>query len=220
VTTSRQRQPARSSVSADADEQAVVRVVDDDPSFLAAVSRRLRAAGFVVEALDSAEAFLEGRTTAPGCVLLDLRLPHLDGLQVQDVLRRADDPLPVVFLTGHGDVRSSVLAMKRGAADFLTKPVPGDILVEAVRRAIAADAAARTARRQLRSVRARFETLTPREREVFSLVVRGLTSREISDRLGITQRTIKAHRAHIMEKMQVESVASLVRVAQQLTAAD
>jgi FixJ family two-component response regulator len=194
----------------------VVHVVDDDPSFSRAVSRRLEAEGFQVVTFESAEAFLAGLTDAPGCVVLDLRMPGAGGLEVQDALAARPDPLPVVFLTGHGDVHSSVRAMKAGAVDFLTKPVTGDELVEAVRRAIALDESARASRRQARDLRARYERLTPREREVFALVARGLLNKQIAGELGTAERTVKAHRARVMEKMGAQSVADLALAAQRL----
>ena len=196
--------------------EPVVRIVDDDPSFLCAVARRLEAAGFQVEAFASAEAFLQRKSNSPGCAVIDLRMPGQGGLQLQEALERADQPLPVIFLTGHGDVSSSVLAMKRGAVDFLTKPVAGNELIEAVRRAIALDAHTRAERQAMRDVRARYQRLTPREREVFALVARGLLNKQIAGELGTSERTVKAHRAHIMQKMDVPSVADLIRVAERL----
>ncbi len=196
----------------------IVRVIDDDPSFLRAVSRRLEAAGFDVEAFSSAEAFLERPLDLPGCAVVDLRLGGRNGLDLQDELARAADPLPVIFLTGHGDVHSSVRAMKRGAVDFLTKPVSGEELINAVRRAIALDAAGRTERRALRELRHRYARLTPREREVFALVARGLLNKQIAGELGTTERTVKAHRAHVMKKMGVQSLPDLTRAAERLGA--
>jgi FixJ family two-component response regulator len=194
----------------------VVHVVDDDPSFSRAVSRRLEAEGFEVVTFDSAEAFLSALTDGPGCVVLDLRMPGAGGLDVQEALARRADPLPVVFLTGHGDVHSSVRAMKAGAVDFLTKPVTGDELVEAVRRAIGLDESARASRRQARDLRSRYARLTPREREVFALVARGLLNKQIAGELGMAERTVKAHRGRVMEKMELQSVAELALAAERL----
>ena len=194
----------------------VVRVVDDDPALLRAVALLLRAAGLGVETFDSAEAFLARRGDAPGCAVLDLHMGGPGGLELQEALAQTDDPLPVIFLTGRGDVQSSVRAMKGGAVDFLTKPASGDELVEAVRRAVAIDAAARADRRRLRELRAKYQTLTPREREVFALVVRGLPNRQIAGELGTSERTVKAHRANVMQKMAMESVAGLARAAERL----
>lgn len=194
----------------------VVRVVDDDPSFLRAVTRRLEAAGFEVQAFDSAEAFLARPSDAPGCVVVDLRMQGLSGLQLQEANARAEEPLPVIFLTGHGDVHSSVRAMKQGAVDFLTKPVAGEELVETVERALAFDVNARAARHRLRELRSRFGSLTGREREVFALVVRGLLNKQIAGELGTSERTVKAHRANVMRKMNATSVADLARAAELL----
>jgi FixJ family two-component response regulator len=194
----------------------VVHVVDDDPSFSRAVSRRHEAEGFEVVTFDSAEAFLSALTDGPGCVVLDLRMPGAGGLDVQEALARRADPLPVVFLTGHGDVHSSVRAMKAGAVDFLTKPVTGDELVEAVRRAIGLDESARASRRQARDLRARYARLTRREREVFALVARGLLNKQIAGELGMAERTVKAHRGRVMEKMELQSVAELALAAERL----
>jgi FixJ family two-component response regulator len=198
------------------DPLPVVHVVDDDPSLSRAVSRRLEAEGFEVVTFDSAEAFLSALTDGPGCVVLDLRMPGAGGLDVQEALARRADPLPVVFLTGHGDVHSSVRAMKAGAVDFLTKPVTGDELVEAVRRAIGLDESARASRRQARDLRARYARLTRREREVFALVARGLLNKQIAGELGMAERTVKAHRGRVMEKMELQSVAELALAAERL----
>lgn len=196
--------------------EPVVRVVDDDPSFLRAVSRRLEAAGFRVEPFESPEAFALHYTDAPGCVVLDLKMPGIGGLELQQSLARAQDPLPVIFLTGQGDVRSSVQAMKGGALDFLTKPVVGEELIEAVHRAIASDLAAREDRRRLRELQASYARLTRREREVFSFVARGLLNKQIAGELGTSERTVKAHRACVMRKMGAASVADLTRAAERL----
>ena len=194
----------------------VVHVVDDDPSFLQAISRRLEAAGFDVEPFSSAEAFLARQSDFEGCAVVDLKLGGLSGLELQEALVGTADPLPVIFLSGHGDVHSSVRAMKRGAVDFLTKPVSGDDLVDAVRRAIALDASARGTRQTLRDVRSRHGRLTPREREVFALVARGMLNKQIAAELGTSERTVKAHRARVMEKMSAQSVTDLARMAQLL----
>jgi FixJ family two-component response regulator len=197
----------------------VVHVVDDDPSVLRSVARLMRAAGFTVEVFGSAEEFLLERVRrqdTPGCVVLDLEMPGLHGLQVQEILGRLREPLPVVFLTGHGDVPSSVHALKHHAIDFLTKPVPADDLVAAVQRALDCDAEARERRSRERELLARFEELTPREREVLVLVARGLLNKQVAAELGTVERTIKAHRARVMSKMQVQSLAELVRVTDQI----
>ena len=198
------------------DTQPVVRVVDDDPSFRNAVSRLLRAGGYPVETFTSATEFLQSaRTETPGCVLLDLHMPGPSGLDLQDALAKPGNPLPVIFLTGHGDIPSSVLAMREGAEDFLTKPVKKDILFAAIERALAREASERGQRARHRELIARFETLTPREHEVLAHVVRGRLNKQIAGDLGASERTIKAHRANIMAKLQVKSVAELVRLAQE-----
>jgi FixJ family two-component response regulator len=195
----------------------IVYLVDDDPSFLRALSRRLQAAGYQVEAFESAEDFrIGGSSHAPACAILDLQMPGLGGLGLQELLARADEPVPVIFLTAHGDVPSSVRAMKLGAVDFLTKPVRGDELLEAVQRALAYDAAMREMRRHKRNWRARYERLTAREREVFKLVARGLPNKQIADLLQISERTVKAHRGQVMTKMAVQSPAELGRAAEWL----
>jgi len=195
----------------------IIYLVDDDRSFLRALSRRLQAAGYQVEAFGSAEQFLGRRSSeAPGCAVLDLQIPGPGGLGLQQALAQAEEPLPVIFLTGHGDVPSSVRAMKQGAVDFLTKPVQGDKLLEAVEQALARGAAARETRRHQRQWRARYESLTLREREVFALVVRGLPNKQIADVLGTCERTVKAHRGQVMHKMGVQSPAELGRVVEWL----
>lgn len=196
--------------------QGLVRVVDDDPSFLRAVTRRLEAAGFEVAGFSSAEAFLARPGAAPGCVVVDLRMGGQSGLQLQEAVARSEEPLPVVFLTGHGDIQSSVRAMKQGAVDFLTKPVSGEALIDAVERAVAIDIGARADRQKVRELRARFGSLTAREREVFALVVRGLLNKQIAGQLGTSERTVKAHRANVMQKMHASSVPDLTRAAERL----
>jgi len=143
-------------------------------------------------------------------------MPGFGGLELQDAIAQAREPLPVIFLTGQGNVRTSVRAMKSGAIDFLTKPVSADELIDAVQRAIAIDEAMRAERYGLRELRARYETLTPREREVFALVARGLLNKQIAGELGTSERTAKAHRANVMQKMQMDSVAELARAAARL----
>ena len=195
----------------------IIYLVDDDPSFLRALSRRLRAADYQVETFASAEEFLiRRRSDAAGCAVLDLQMPGPGGLELQEALARAEEPLPVVFLTAHGDISSSVHAMKRGAVDFLTKPVRGGELLDAVQRALVRGAAARGTQRQKREWGARYESLTLREREVFALVVKGLLNKQIADVLGASERTVKAHRAQVMHKMGVQSPAELGRAVEWL----
>ena len=191
----------------------VVYVVDDDASFLRGLGRRLRASGFQVREFDSAEAFLKQRRAGePGCAIVDLHMPALDGLGLQDHLSARHDALPLVFLTGGGDVRTSVHAMKRGAIDFLTKPVIGEELVAAVTAALKRDEEQRHALRENLDAREKWTRLTPRQREVCELVVQGRLNKQIAAELGMTERTVKAHRAEIMHRMGVSSVPDLVRV--------
>jgi FixJ family two-component response regulator len=194
-------------------------LVDDDPSFLRALSRRLLAADYQVETFGSAEEFLtRRRSDAAGCAVLDLQMPGPGGLGAQEALAQAEEPLPVVFLTAHGDSSSSVHAMKRGAVDFLIKPVRGDELLDAVQRALARGATARGTRRQKRERGAPYQSLTPREREVFALIVKGLLNKQIADVLGARERRVKAHRGKVMRKMGVQSPAELGRAVEWLVA--
>jgi FixJ family two-component response regulator len=202
-------------------EKPVVHVVDDDDSLRKAVTRLLNAAGYDVRAYSSAGEFaLAIRDNRRGCVLLDVRMPGPSGLDLQEALAREDEPLPVIFLTAHGDVPTSVRAMKAGAVDFLTKPIKRDVLLNAVRTALARDARLHTSHEQLRDLRMRFEKLTPRERNVFELVVAGRLNKQIAVELGMAERTVKAHRAQVMAKMQVTSLAELVHVADRLHSAN
>jgi FixJ family two-component response regulator len=195
----------------------VVHVVDDDDSVRVAVARLLDAAGYEVRAYSSAGEFLiAGPGDAPGCIVLDVRMPGPSGLELQDALAKQERRLPVIFLSGHGDVPMSVRAMKAGAVDFLTKPVERDALLDAVSAALARDAQHRTARQRVDGVRARYETMTAREREVFAGVVAGKLNKRIATELGTAERTVKAHRSRVMVKMGVTSVAELVRLAEQL----
>lgn len=191
----------------------LVRVVDDDASFVTAVSRLLRASGFAVKTFSSAGAFLANlEPDVPGCVLLDLQMPGLSGLELQAELAGAGHSIPVVFLSGHGDVPVTVQAMRRGAEDFLTKRAPKKDLLDAVRRALARDARERAERARLAALRAPFAALTPREVEVLEQVVKGRMNKEIADQLGIHERTVKLHRTAITTKVGVHSVAELTKM--------
>ena len=195
---------------------STIHIVDDDASFLTATARLLRASGFVVKTFVSAAEFLTQREAdAPGCVVADLHMPEMDGLDLQAALARTRNPLPILFLTGQGDIPSSVRAMRRGAEDFLEKRAPMEKLLDAVRRALDRDARERAARDRQREVRARFETLTEREREVLGHVVRGRLNKQIADNLGIGERTVKLHRTAITTKLGVPSVAELMRLVQE-----
>jgi FixJ family two-component response regulator len=195
----------------------VVRLVEDDPSARDATERLLRVSGFAVRSYGSAEELLAAPLAGiPGCILLDLRLPGTSGLGLQQALAQSDDPLPIVFLTGHGDVADSVRAMKSGAVDFLPKTVDGSALLEALRTAIARDAEDRAARTQRRTMRARYDRLTPRERQVLAHLISGQLNKQVGFDLGISERTIKIHRHQVLEKMQADSIADLVRMAADL----
>jgi FixJ family two-component response regulator len=202
-------------------EKPIVHVVDDDDSLRKAVTRLLHAAGYEVRAYTSAGNFAlaNHEKNRRGCVLLDVRMPGPSGLELQEALAREDEPLPVIFLTAHGDVPTSVRAMKAGAIDFLTKPIKREVLLNAVRVALARDLRLHTSREQLRDLRARFAKLTPREREVFELVVAGRLNKQIAVELGMAERTVKAHRGQVMTKMQVTSVAELVHLADKIQSA-
>jgi two-component system response regulator FixJ len=192
---------------------ATVFIVDDDASFLRGISRLLRAAGHTVQAYSSAEEFLQQISPAmPGCVVADLQMPGLNGLQLQEALRQADNPLPIVFLTGQGDIPASVRAMRGGAEDFLTKHAPKEDVLAAVGRALERDAAERRRREHLRNLRDRFAALSARETEVLAQVVRGKLNKQIAADLGIHERTVKLHRTSITSKLRVRSVAELTRL--------
>jgi len=192
----------------------IIFVVDDDNAFRESISRLLRAGGYAVQAFGSAMEFLQWpRADAPGCVLLDLDMPGLSGLDVQSALARSENPLPVVFLTGKGDIPTTVHAMRAGADDFLTKPARKEVVFAAVKRALARDTEARAQRTRRRELRARFEALTPREREVLTHVLSGQLNKQIAFDLDTSERTIKAHRANLMAKLKVQSVAELAHLA-------
>jgi len=200
---------------------ATIHVIDDEATVRKALTRLLESAGYAVRSYESAGEFLrETPRGEAGCVLLDLALPGgLDGLQAQLAFSHGHDPLPIVFLTGRGSVAASVRAMKAGAIDFLEKPVEDALLLDAVRRALAFDAEQRTRRSRDRLLSTRFASLTPREREVFRHVVAGRLNKQIAYDIGTCERTVKAHRARVMEKLHVRSVAELVHVADELEAA-
>ncbi len=191
----------------------VVRIVDDDPSFLTATSRLLRASGFAVKTFSSASEFLaQLDADTPGCVVADLQMPGMNGLDLQSALARSRNPVPVLFLTGHADIPSSVIAMRSGAEDFLEKRAPKEKLLDAVRRALARDAQEREERNRQRELRARFDMLTQREIEVLAHVVQGRLNKQIAGDLGIHERTVKLHRTAITTKLAVQSVAELTRL--------
>jgi FixJ family two-component response regulator len=195
----------------------LIHVVDDDESMRTALLRLLNAAGFEARGYASAGDFLlHPLPERPGCVLLDMRMPGPSGLDLQTALQRQGIALPVVFLTGHADVASSVRAMKAGAVDFLTKPVERHSLLDAIQRALTRDASERASREDADRLRARFASLTPRERDVFDCIVAGKLNKQIADELEIAERTVKLQRAHVMEKLGAASAAELGRLAEQL----
>jgi FixJ family two-component response regulator len=194
-----------------------VYVVDDDASMRVALDRMFRSAGFAVKTFDSPTAFLShDHDAAPCCAVLDLRMPALDGLALQARLRETGRMLPVVFITGHGDVPTSVRAMRSGAIDFIEKPFENDDLIAAVRRGLAASRDSVHAREQRAALEQKLKSLTPRENEVFILVAQGLLNKVIAARLGTAEKTIKVHRGRVMEKMEAGSLAELVRMAERL----
>jgi RNA polymerase sigma factor (sigma-70 family) len=195
----------------------VVHIVDDDAAFRTAIARLLQASGYRVALYESGDRLLESPPSAePGCILLDIRMTGLSGLELQDRLSQNGIILPIVFLTGHGDIPTSVRAIKAGAEAFLSKPVSRETLIAAIERALARYEEARERHAQLASLRALVGTLTPRESEVFALVVRGKLNKQIAYQLGASERTIKAHRHAIMEKLQVRSLAEAVSIAERL----
>jgi FixJ family two-component response regulator len=197
------------------DDRFTVFLVDDDAGVLKAVSRVLRGRGYDVRAHTSAREFLAHHdATLPGCAVLDVAMPELDGLALQQALTAGEAHRPVIFITGKGDVPTSVRAMKAGAVDFLTKPVSDEVLIEAVARAKKQDAEARKSHAELAAIRAKLATLTPREREVLGHVVAGRLNKQIAGDLGTVEKTIKVHRSRMMEKLGVRMVADLVRMAE------
>ena len=195
----------------------VVFVIDDDASMRDAVSRLLTAVGLTVQTFASAREFLAGRLPdVPGCAVLDVRLPGLSGLDLQREMVERGIHIPVIFITGHGDIPMSVQAMKAGAVEFLTKPFRDQDLLDAVRSGIQLDRQGRKERAELAELRDGLRQLTPREREVMALVVAGLLNKQIALRLGTSEKTIKIHRSHVMQKMRADSLADLVRMSQKL----
>lgn len=196
----------------------LVRVVDDDASFRLAVERRLKYAGYEVETFSSAQQLLDvlPAVDKPGCMLLDVQMPGLSGIELQSRLIELGSILPVVFVTGHSDIPTAVQAMKAGAEDVLTKPASSEQLIDAIERAMVRYESASSQRSEMNAYRGLVATLTPRERQVFNLIVRGKINKQIATELGTTERTVKAHRHQVMEKMKVESLAALVASAVRL----
>jgi len=198
-------------------ESPVIYIVDDDPSMRKFLRRLVSLSGLQSETFTSAEEFLHSvHPDTPGCLLLDVMMPGLSGLDLQRELSRAGLHMPIIFITGHGDIPMSVQAMKAGAVSFLTKPLQNQELLDAIQEAANLARAARNRRQELSSLRQHYELLTPRERQVFALVTTGGLNRQIAEELGISERTVKAHRKQVVKKMAVHSVAELVRIAEQL----
>ena len=198
-------------------DSPLIHIVDDDPSFRTAMERLLRAAGYQTITYISVSDFLASfERNVPGCILVDLRMPEKNGLDLQKSLLESQNPIPIIFLTAYGDIPTTVRAMREGAIDFLTKPVKKEILFEAVKRALALDAVARERYTHITELQIRYQSLTVREREVLTHVIAGKLNKQIAFDLGTTERTIKAHRASIMEKLKIASLAELVRLAQAL----
>ena len=204
-------------MTAPADAAGTVFVIDDDPSVRRALERQLRTAGFRVETFESAQDYVaRAPQAAIACIVTDVRMPGMSGLDLQDSLAQAGGALPMVFITGHGDIPTTVRAMKGGAVDFLPKPASEREILAAVAEALERSRAIERERRELGSLRARYEALTAREREVLALVAAGLLNKVIADRLGIQETTIKVHRGRVMEKMGAASFADLVRMSERL----
>ena len=196
------------------ESEPIVFIIDDDSLYRASTERLVRSVGFRVQSFESAREFLSSRRpNVPSCLLLDVRMPGLSGLDLQLELAKGGLQIPIIFVTGHGDIPMSVQAMKAGAVEFLVKPFRDQALLDAINQAIARDRVARRQRRKNIELHRRYESLGPREREVFKYVVSGMLNKQIAGELGTTERTIKFHRGQIMRKMEVKSVAELVRIA-------
>jgi len=195
----------------------IVFVIDDDSAIRKALASLIRSVGVQVELFASAQEFLQAkRTRVPSCLILDVRLPGISGLDFQRTLADANDPIPLIFITGHGDIQMSVRAMKAGAVEFLQKPFRDQDLLDAIHLALERDAARRNQEKEIAKMRERFEWLTPREREVLPLVVSGLLNKQIAAEIGTSETTVKVHRSQLMRKMGADSLPELVRMAEKL----
>jgi FixJ family two-component response regulator len=197
--------------------EATVYIIDDDPSARRGLTRMVRAAGFHAMSFASAQDFLEsGQCDEPGCIILDVRMPEMTGPELQEELEKADCRIPIIFLSGHGDVPTAARAMKNGAVDFLTKPVDKNDLLEAIRVSLAKDIENSRQQTEINSLREQFESLTSREFEVMTYVITGILNKQIADELGITEDTVKIHRGRAMQKLGIVSVAELVRICEKV----
>jgi two-component system response regulator FixJ len=195
----------------------IVFIIDDDASVRTSLARLLRSAGFEVEVFATAELFLEREHyDGVGCIVLDVRMPGISGIDLQDELSKADYSMPIVFITGHGNIPMGVQAIKKGAVDFLAKPFDDEELLQAVREAIEKDTQGRIEHAEVHDIRGRIELLTAREYEILRYVITGMLNKQIAYKLGIAEKTVKVHRGRIMEKLGVGSVADLVRLAEKV----
>ena len=195
----------------------IVYVVDDDQLFRHSTERLVRVAGWNVQSFASASDFLKNpRPEGPACLVLDVQMPGLSGMDLQQELARMELDIPIIFITGRGDIPMSVRAMKAGATEFLAKPFRGPVLIDAIRAAIEKDRSALEKRSEIRDLHERYNQLTPREREVLALIAEGLLNKQVAGKLKTTEATVKFHRAHIMKKMGVDSLAGLIRMTEKL----
>ena len=195
--------------------EPTVFIIDDDPSARRGLSRLVRATGMNVESFASAKEFLESEIyDGPGCIILDVRMPEMTGPELQTELGKAEYSMPIIFLSAHADVETTAEAMKKGAVDFLTKPVDRDDLLGAIHTSLAKDAENRAQAEDLSTIQEQIDTLTPREHEVMTYVIAGMLNKQIAVRLGISEETVKIHRGRVMQKLEIESVVELVRLCE------